>query len=744
MPNRRPKRRRRNRKVALPPFNLALNKFMALPPNLEQKYSDVVAQVYPLKADTAKLQEFCDRYLNLSGDPPFHFEAAVPWVLMQVIDYGKMATSSGNVGWFSQHELAFGVPVRWYRRENRKWVFVDWTMVFPFIFVDNPLSMSGGREIYGWSKAGIRIDSMASIFEPANARRLVSISLVTPGTSYGDPSETEQFLQIFQRRPFMSARSAVSDALTAIPRAIASTITAATSAFETAGAFLFSDADGNYESLQQTLTRLYGPQLNALMANSLSEPSSQRKPEQGLASSVVTFKQFRDVRSSTGACFQGMVGSKMTVERIVDGGSLFDPLLGDATGGIHINLLDSDLQPIVKNLGIHVSEDSTIGGKPASTVQPLWPFWLKMDLRYGLGDYQCWRTDTTAWSIGDRLKRVARRKIPYLTMGSGAAEEVGGPYHFPRITFRVMPLRARRNRLQKLVDSYLKNDFFEFRVAGKVKDESDDHTVACLIGINFEKMTSHSNPGREYSDREMAFAVPVVWWEKGHAGSKYPALIPLYTFAGTDWNTATLYEVYGELALKSEFVEPDDPWLADPANPTNRLLLTIKSELFPELRKSQEARELPVLEVFSAPGTAPSNASIPSYLERVGLSHLWSGDRFHTIALKQIVDAEDPALADYQALVGRRRKFTVAREGAPATGPLDPLSIKVYDYPAIKIVETLGLVPQKRNKGGQYPTYTLRPIDPFWISGAMSGDAGLEMCRRVGTDWQRNPTFSVK
>src|ERR1700693_1957310 len=217
---------------ALPEYNFALGEFLALPKHLEQKYSDVVTQIFPLKASISRLQEFCDTYLNLNEDAPLYFKPVVPWVLMQVVDYGQMAATSKNLGWFSQHELAFGVPLGCYKKEKNKRVFTDWAMVFPLIFVDNPLSMSGGRKIYGWSNAGINIDDPLSIFEAGNARRLVGISLVTSGTHYGERSDTEEFLQIFQRRPFMSASSAVTDLFSAIPRAIASSITAAYSIFE--------------------------------------------------------------------------------------------------------------------------------------------------------------------------------------------------------------------------------------------------------------------------------------------------------------------------------------------------------------------------------------------------------------------------------------------------------------------------------------------------------------------------------
>jgi hypothetical protein len=744
MPKSRSSRRTNQTVAALPKFNAALGEFLALPEHLDQRYSDVVTQIYPLKASISRLQEFCDGYLNLSEDPPVYFKAAVPWVLMQVCDYGEMASTSRNVGWFSQHELAFGVPVRWYKKRGNNWVFVDWAMVFPFIFVDNPLSMSGGRKIYGWSKSGIRIDATAPIFEPGNARRLVSISLVTSGTNYGDLSDTEEFLQIFQRRPYLSARSAISDMFTAIPRAIANSLTAAYSIYETTGPFPLNYADRDFQSLQEMIMRFYG-QLNVLTPDSIRTPPekapSQQASDRSLQFNIITLKQVRDVSSLSGACFQAIVGSKMGIERTIDGGYLFDPLSGDISGGIHINLLDSKDQPIVKTLGIESSEYSSVGGKPASTIRPLMPFWLKMDLRYGLADYQCWRTDTTEWTTDDKLKHIARREIPYLNMGSGASQEVGGPYRFPSITFRVMPLKAERDQLQKLVGNYLKNDFFEFEVASRIKDKVN-HSVVCLVGTNFEEMSAATDPDTGYSDRELTFAVPVLWWEKRTPRIKHPALIPLYTFTGTDWNAATSYEVYGQLALKSRLLDADSAWLTDPVEPITTPLVTVKTELFPETGKSQEAQEVPVLEVSSAQGPT-SHPPIADYLDQLGLNHFWSGERFHSIALKQVVDAQDPVRANYQALVGLGRKFTGTKGGSPKTGALAPLSISVYDYPTFPIVETLGLISQQCDKSGRYRVYTLKPIDPFWISGAMVSDAGHEMCWRVGTAWERNPIFDA-
>jgi hypothetical protein len=736
---------------ALPEFNLALGEFLALPKHLEQKYRDVVTQIFPLKASMGRLQDFCDTYLNLSEDAPLYFKPVVPWVLMQVVDYGQMATTSKNLGWFSQHELAFGVPLGCYKKERNKWVFTDWAMVFPFIFVDNPLSMSGGRKIYGWSKSGIKIDDVLSIAEPGNARRLVGISLVTSGTNYGERSGTEEFLQIFQRRPFMSASSAVTDLFSVIPRAIASSIAAVNSIFETTGLFPLGSSDRDIKSLQQVLTRFYGL-VNSTAPGSFGAPpetTSSKQPSDRSSRiapfNIVTMKQIRDVHSSSASCFQAIVGSKMQIERTIDGGSLFEPISGDMSGGIYINVLSTPVQPIVQMLGLETSEHASVGGKPASTLRPTMPFWLKMDLGYGLADSQYWRTNATEWTSGDTPKQTPRKEIAYLNVGSGASEEVSGPYHFPKITLRVMPLRAAQRKLQNMLDRYLENEFFKFKVAGQIKDEDGVHAVVCLIGANFEKMTAAGDPATKYSDRELAFAVPVLWWEKRKPLIKNPALIPLYIFAGTDWSAVTSYEVYGQLSLKSKLVSPDSSWLVDPTDPRKpEPLVTVKTELFPELGKSQEAKDMTVLEILSAPGAAASG-SIETYLNELGLGHFLTGNEFHSISLKQVMDAQDCKLANYQALVALLRQFKGFKDtaGNPATGTLAPLSIKVFDYPTFPIVRTLGLIPEKCDNKGPYPIFTLKPIDPFWVSGMMVGDTGLEMCSRTGTLWRRNPTFDT-
>jgi len=128
-------------------YNTTLVPWSCYPTSCQQTYTGVISQVFPLAA-ICVLEDFCDSYLNLKQDknPPFWFKPAAPFVLMQVVDYGDMAEANA-IGWFSQHELAFGIPVEWHVRDKDGWHFKDIAMHYPFIYVDNPLSIAGGREV---------------------------------------------------------------------------------------------------------------------------------------------------------------------------------------------------------------------------------------------------------------------------------------------------------------------------------------------------------------------------------------------------------------------------------------------------------------------------------------------------------------------------------------------------------------------------------------------------------------------
>ena len=100
------------------------------------EFQGVHAQVYPLRANVARLTYFIDHYLNL-GVPKnlVHFKPALPFVYLMSMNYGRMAVTARNIGWISQNEIAFVVPLECYREIEGRLEFQGWAVVSPFIFV---------------------------------------------------------------------------------------------------------------------------------------------------------------------------------------------------------------------------------------------------------------------------------------------------------------------------------------------------------------------------------------------------------------------------------------------------------------------------------------------------------------------------------------------------------------------------------------------------------------------------------
>ena len=93
-----------------------------------------------------------DEYLQLGDDEAVRYDVALPYVFLSFVNYGTMSGEAARVGVWSQFEVALQIPLEWYVREDDEWVFKDWTLLTPYIFVDDPTSIGTGREVYGWPK----------------------------------------------------------------------------------------------------------------------------------------------------------------------------------------------------------------------------------------------------------------------------------------------------------------------------------------------------------------------------------------------------------------------------------------------------------------------------------------------------------------------------------------------------------------------------------------------------------------
>src|SRR5258708_1765616 len=131
--------------------------YYALPLKPPFTINNLSTALFPLRANLDALQGFCNNYLNMIPKELGRFRAFSPYALLMVLDYGSLALDVTNLGWLSQHEICFFVPVEWYKVVRGKWVFQDWAMITPFIYVDDDLSLGMGRTVVGWPKTFVNM-----------------------------------------------------------------------------------------------------------------------------------------------------------------------------------------------------------------------------------------------------------------------------------------------------------------------------------------------------------------------------------------------------------------------------------------------------------------------------------------------------------------------------------------------------------------------------------------------------------
>jgi hypothetical protein len=743
-------------------YSTSLCPLLALPKPQDciQEFDDVVTQEFPLRADSAKVEAFCDEYFNLPGSS-LKFVPLAPWIILQVCQYKKAGWSrlAGRPfvnRWFAQHEVAFAIPVRVLKNDK----FDGLALVHPFMFVDNPLSMEGGRQIYGWPKAGITIASTLPEFEPNEPRCLVRAN-ITPFNQ----TDPQLLLEVFQQRPFLSGRSGVADAIGSVPRAIGGYLSATSGTLDTIGHLLSSWKLPNLGSAGENLLELskdlqswgsvvqqfYGS-MNSLLPSFLNVALGEarsRASTTGANITLYTMKQVRDAVRPETACFQALVRSKMTIKNVRDGGLLFDPISGDPTGGITISFRNPN-DYVGKLMGMLLTptfsrSKAAVHGhnEQTCTVRPIMPFWAILNLDYGVADYQRWRTKYTDWADDGEhapLPNPAQpQRIDYIQRGSGSNLEVSGKRVAKEALLQLfaLPVNARKLRqevLQPFLDSFTSSIRSPFRFTAQ---KNTPYIYVTLL--RFEGMTIGGRG--EYAGTVMTFSISVDYNEleanrRVVANSRKRALIPLYTFVNSDWNFVTQYEVYGRLSFRSSFTSPEAAW----ANTYRKgqVLLKLSTTLFSSEKGDRIASEGPIVKITSLgtssartrtpAGTIPRNR-MRAYLANRGLDRHRRGqdvrpNETHTssIALKQVRNALDPSCADYQSLVCIDTCFEYRDRGR-----YEEVEFAIKDYQGVSAVQGLGRGRSSQRDGG----WTTTKVEALTVPIVLTESQGKEMWRRV-------------
>ncbi len=741
-------------------------------------FQGMTARIFPLRASPFQIDVLCSTYLNFIPEELGRFRAFLPYVFLMVLDYGKLAAPVANVGWLSQYEIMFAVPVEWYKVRDGKWEFQNWTWLTPFIYVDSELSLLLGRQTYGWPKSLMRLTPAMSEWmnDPlSDIRRARVGAMVLPEMFVGATQKPAVILDIHQEGSLLSSQ---------MPPNFG-------------GPLMPWMALGN---AVQTVTGLMGDMLSVMnglgvtRAQDGADPQNFMKMAQVAASmmdpynpdlyfNTINLKQFRDSSEPDNYCYQAITNAPMRLKQFNQGGLLGDvnQMMGDASGGFTIDLYKWPGYPIIELLGLEVESSYRGDGVDVAQIKPVFPFWYNVDMIYDRGINIAWRSFDTVWhgQSGERYapklpagSRLERRYNS--TLGVSASQTAAGVFEFTDTTARILPLLATKATLQEFLDAYMNrplNDpaltpepvLSRFDVWGP-SDPDEPHAYVYMVATTFGPMAAAEANVGAWQSQALQIMIPVKWMQKvdDEWVLRGLGLVPAYTFSDSTEAVISGSEVLGVPTTKGVFVSPPNTWMSREVElSTSQPLLKVSAEVLPAVDLGQKATLRQLIAINQGPILPASDEDswdrmLDSPVEhlyreqerkRKLLGHGWLRDAramtldvlanhesFHLFTMKQFRDVEDPEVACYQSIVRIPNMIDHVYDLREIE---DNIHVEIREYPTMPIMRLLGLVGHltTEQQGGGV-VYKLVPTRPFWIRAKWKQDRGERMWYRCGsTRW---------
>ncbi len=747
-------------------------------------FEGVTMRTFPLRARLPKLAKFIDSYLNMLPDEVGYFRPFIPYVYLMIINYGKMAVEAANMGWISQNEIAFSIPLEWYKRVNGVLKFHDFAYVSPFIYVDNDLSMTTGREVYGWPKSLVSLTAETSTWmeNPRRSSRLATVSAeVFPRLYQGARPEVRPLLQIevepvpsLSRMPLdLSSRIFPWNSL---PMAIRGS------------AAMLGDLGEILEGLGLT-RRQEGANPRSLVEKAALLARNLNPYDPKPYFNTINLKQFRAAEVPGAFCYQSVTNAPMKLTKVNSGGLLGDDamLFGDATGGYRILIHQWPTHPIVEGLGLEVAREWAGDGVEVAELRPVCPLWMDVDMHYELGETLAWRTrQRQSWTVPPRGDQAATTIAaepeeqvdapePVVPVAAGVATpdpehgvsrfntslgtslDLTGPFDFPSTTLRVLPLLANKDKLRAFCNGYL-ND--QLGPTGESFEPWGEYVY--LVATSYEEMSSDSNNIGSWADNDVVFYVPVKWYQvvEGKKKLRTVAMLPVFAFADGVTVAITRSEVTGIPTQKAEIISPPNTWMTDkgPSAGTAHKLLELRAQVLPVVGMGQPAAERTLIEIQEHDDVLPYNAEarwrlvaekwgqqILKELEQKQALHqdhpleiadikalavalLTGQTAFRIVTFKQFRDAEHPEMACYQSLNEISRKIDRLYDIREID---ERMVVRIHRYDNCPIVASLGLVPKWTDFSGAAPVDSFQPLRPFWMKVGMREELGCRVLWRA-------------
>ncbi|MDX1994042.1 MAG: hypothetical protein SF029_16775 [bacterium] len=273
--------------------------------------NEVVMTMFVVKGDHARLQALCDRYLNNLPGTQYRFAPLGSHLLLTFSGLKAIATTPpyDEYGWCREHgEVTFWMPTIQYKRELGVWVPQRFAFFIPYIFLDNTVPLTVGRDSYGMPKQFGWID-WPTVHDAPQHYTLDAYALKT----YSQETEVKRERVLSVIGPDQQTRA---DEVWTNPR----------QGFGAVKAIALPEA---------------APQMSNLPAKFFSDLHFNVP--------IVCFKQFRDSENGNNACYQAIVDLRSEVRVESFRGGL---LHGDYT--LSVETLQS--HPIVNDLGLNVGK----------------------------------------------------------------------------------------------------------------------------------------------------------------------------------------------------------------------------------------------------------------------------------------------------------------------------------------------------------------------------------------------------
>jgi hypothetical protein len=749
--------------MKLPPFSGP-----ALPIEPPFYFKNMTSTVFPLRAQVDSLQRFCDSYLNIVPEQVGRFRASAPYVLLMVLDYGKVALQAKNLGWFAQREVMFGVPVEWYKVVDGQWVFHDWATVAPFIYVDDTLSMSLGRTLLGWPKVLVNLTPSLTgwIQDPAGQTTDAALSAMVLPQNYANAE--------LQERVFLEIRSPM-NAGPQVPLRVDSPwmpwnfLPNAIRAMSNSAIDYFGFLRG-----MGLLPFHQGSSLDNLARKAAKVGEIALPWAPNLMANTLNLKQFRRADRPSCYCFQALTNGPMRFTAFNRGGLLgaTNVAAGDWSGGYTIDLTGWPSFPIVDTLGLQADIIGSVEGANVARLSPVFPFWYDVDMEYQRSTTIAWRTDDGRWRdpAGELVEpsrpalKEGENELLYNTTTGAAVQVVTGPFVFPEVTLRVLPLLAQRAALQALIDECLNDPLGDTSPIGERFDvwsetgADDLNAYVYLVATDWGKVYSETNDVGDWAEMGLTFYVPI---KRLVDGQLQVGLFPALTFADGTTQACTFSELYGIPAVEAKFMSPPVPF--SPHEPHS--VLGVSAEILPTLRSGQGTRMASLVDIKDTGGADHDMAIHPSDMAesfcrtlrdevvrkngvhdskkvagRIFAFEMLARERpIFVYTMKQFRDGSQPNKACYQQLL---RIPYVLKDIQQLKETERSTHVQIHEYPSTPIVQTLGLVTRDVSYASGAAVYTVEAVRPFSAKVALSIRDGECLYERAGMHWRKSPDDS--